>query len=391
MIEARESRPIFLDHHSTTPLDPRIAEVMIHWMTVAYGNPHSVDHVYGDEAARAVEQARAQVAALIHCAPRQVIFTSGATEAINCAIRGYIQAVLHRRDVVRIGLSPLEHSAVLETCRTMERLGFATLRWLPVDSCGRIALEDIEKLCIEGLDLLCVMAVNNEIGNIYPIREIGLIAARHEVPFFCDASQAAGKMPIDFERDQLSFLSLSAHKMYGPKGIGALVVNDTSMIQPILYGGGQEGGIRPGTINVPGVVGMGLACELRLKEMVFDETAIAAKRDHLRDLLMAQVTDIRFNGDLEHKLAGNLHFSVRNIPNDAVIARTRRQLAISTGSACSSGSIEPSHVLRAINMDEDWIIGSLRVCIGKYNSDNDIEEAGSRICSTINAITHNLR
>jgi cysteine desulfurase len=377
---------IYLDNHATTPIDQRVLEHILPWMTSDFGNAHSRDHIMGEKSFNAVEVAREDVATLVGAEPNEVIFTSGATESINLAIIGFC---LRRQKIgsrIRIALPPTEHNAVIETCREMEHRGLASLRWIKVDYLGRIDVEDVETACREKVELLCVMGANNEIGNIYPIEIIGSIAAQYGTVFFCDGSQSVGKVPIDVGKCQISFLAVSAHKLYGPKGVGALVIRQLDLLSPIQFGGAQERGLRPGTLNVPGIVGLGFACHLRKAEMVTDEASIRDKRDRLQEILSQQIPNLQITGDLNNKLAGNLHVAVADVPNDAVIARVRNRLAISTGSACSSGAESPSHVLRAIEMKEDYIHGALRMCVGKFTTEQDIDEAADILCNAVRQI-----
>ncbi len=371
--------PIYLDYHSTTPVDPRIADRMLYYMTTAFGNASSTDHIYGDEAAKAVSEARRQVAELVGASSKEVFFTSGATESINLAIQGSIFKHLDNKSKPRIAISPLEHKAVLDTCFAIAKKGLAKLITLQVDSKGKLDLEHLEQVCKQGLSLLCVMAANNEIGNIYPVREIGEIAQKYNIPFLCDASQAAGKIPIDFERWGITYMAISGHKFYAPKGIGALIVRRGHHLEPIIFGGGHQKGLRSGTLNVPGIVGLGEACRLRQLEMEKDEQAIALLRDKFQKLLQEKIPNLVVNGDINSRLAGNLHISIPGIPNSAIIARVRHQIAISTGAACSSGVAAPSHVLRAMNLSEELIEGSLRIGLGKFTTEKEIEQSAEII------------
>ena len=381
---------IYLDYHATTPVDPRVADRVYHAMTEDFGNASSTDHEYGDRAAAAVKQAAQQVADLVGASPREIIWTSGATESINLAIQGSLPAplALSGRGVGgegkhRIALLPLEHKAVLDTCQALEKRGWAQLIYLQVDSKGRLDLEHLEQVCAEGLSLLCVMAANNEIGNIYPIQAIGQIAQRYHIPFLCDGSQAVGKIPIQFEAWGITYLAISAHKLYAPKGVGALVVRKGYHLEPSIFGGGHQKGMRSGTLNVPGIVGLGEACRLRSLERSEDERAIAIKRDHLQNLLIGKINNLVINGDLDNRLAGNLHISIPGIPNSAVVARIRHKLAISTGSACSSGVEAPSHVLQVLNLPEELIDGSLRIGIGKFTINEEIKTAATLLAEAV--------
>ncbi|ACB54580.1 aminotransferase, class V (plasmid) [Crocosphaera subtropica ATCC 51142] len=378
-------QPIYLDYHSTTPVDPRVAELMVYYLTTAFGNASSIDHTYGDEAEKAVYNARQAIAQLIKASPKDIIFTSGATESINLAIIGHIQAI-NSPKLPRIAVSPVEHKAVLDTIQMLAKKGQAELIYLKVDGFGRLDLENLENTCADGLSLLCVMAANNEIGNIYPIEKIGQIAHQYDIPFLCDASQAVGKIPINFNDWGITYLAISAHKLYGPKGVGALVVRKGYPLEPIIFGGGHQKGLRSGTLNVPGIVGLGEACRLRQLEMEQDEQQIARQRDRLQTLLQAQIPDLQVNGNINARLAGNLHISLPGIPNSAIIARVRHQLAISTGAACSSGVATPSHVLRALKLSDEMIEGALRIGVGKFTTDEDIEKAANILTVAVEKI-----
>jgi cysteine desulfurase len=288
-------KPIYLDYHATTPTDPRVANLMLYYMTEEFGNANSIDHEYGDRAETAVKQAAQQVADLIGSLPREIIWTSGATESINLAIQGSLSP--NPQKPHRIALLPLEHKAVLDTCQTLQKRGWAELIYLKIDSKGRLDLDHLEQVCVEGVSLLCVMAANNEIGNIYPIGAIGQIAQRHQIKFLCDASQAVGKIPIQFETWGITYLAISAHKLYGPKGVGALVARQGNPLEPLIFGGGHQKGMRSGTLNVPGIVGLGEACRWRSLEMEEDERSNAAKRDTLQKLLQEKIPNSVVNGD----------------------------------------------------------------------------------------------
>ena len=379
-----KQRPIYFDYHATTPMDPRVVERMLYYMTEAFGNASSTDHTFGDEAEEAVTTSAQQVANLVGTSPRNVIFTSGATESINLALQGHCTAAGRKQHIT---VSPLEHKAVLDTCKALEEQGKAELHWLQVDRLGRMDLEHVKKACQSGADLLCIMAANNEIGNIYPIQKIAEIAAEYNTVFLCDATQAVGKISMKFDDWSITYLALSAHKIYGPKGCGALIVQTGAHLSPLIYGGGHQKGLRSGTLNVPGIVGLGEACRLRLEEMEYDEEVIRAKRDQLLWLLQAEIPDIICNGDTEARLAGNLHISIPNIPNSVIIAHIRQKLAISTGSACSSGIEAPSHVLKAIHLDDKCIEGALRISIGKFTTDQEIIEGAKIITDAIVSIS----
>ncbi|NEP12845.1 MAG: cysteine desulfurase [Symploca sp. SIO2C1] len=382
--QSSKPRPIYLDYHSTTPVDRRVADRIYYYMTEEFGNASSVDHSWGDRAEEAVKQAAKQVAELVGAHKREILWTSGATESINLAIQGSLSA--NPEKLHRIALLPLEHKAVLDTCHILQKRGWAELIYLQVDSRGRLNLNHLEQVCAEGLSLICVMAANNEIGNIYPIQEIAQIAQRYGIPFLCDASQAVGKIPINFEDWGITYLAISTHKLYGPKGSGALVLRKGHHLEPIIFGGAHQQRIRSGTLNIPGIVGLGEACRLRQLEMAEDEKAIASKRDKLQSLLLDTIPDLIINGDTTSRLAGNLHISIPDIPNSAVIARVRSQLAISTGSACSSGIETPSHVLQALNLTSEVIEGALRIGLGKFTTDEEIDKAAEILSTAVSNI-----
>ena len=374
---------IYLDYHSTTPVDMRVANQMLYYMTAAFGNASSIDHPFGDRAEEAVSQAAIHIAKLIGSSPKEVIFTSGATESINLAIQGSISNAASSQIKHRIAVLPVEHKAVLDTCDALAKKGLAEIVSIRVDSQGRLDLEHLEQVCANKLSLLCVMAANNEVGNIYPLEKIGQIAQKYDIAFLCDASQAVGKIPINFEEWGITYLAISAHKLYGPKGSGALVVKKGHHLNPIIFGGGHQKGIRSGTLNVPGIVGLGEACRLRQLEMAEDERAGATKRDRLQSLLLDKIPGLIVNGDTTSRLAGNLHISIPDVPNSAIIARVRSKLAISTGAACSSGVETPSHVLQALGLPANLIEGALRIGIGKFTTDEEIDRAAEILSSAV--------
>lgn len=377
---------IYLDYHATTPVDNRVASQVLHAMTTAFGNASSTDHEIGDNAESSVRKATQDIANLIQASPREIIFTSGATESINLAIQGTISRVQESGAKPHIAISAIEHKAVLDTCYALEAQDKIELSILAVDTQARLDFFQLETICASGIHLLCVMAAGNEVGNIYPIEKISAIAQKHNVPFLCDATQAVGKIPIRFHDWGITMLALSAHKIYGPKGVGALVVQKGYQLEPILYGGGQQNGLRPGTLNVPGIVGLGEACRLRQLEMDEDERVIASKRDNLQTQLLKSIPGLVINGDIHNRLAGNLHIAIPGIPNSAVIARVRHKLAISTGSACTSGVEAPSHVLTAMGLPEDVIEGSFRIGLGKFTTDEEVEAAAKILTTEIKAI-----
>lgn len=370
--------PIYMDYHSTTPVDPRVRDKMMPYLLDAFGNASSADHDFGREAEWAVREARQQVAKLVNASPLSVYFTSGTTESINLALQGYVRKH-YAGTPLKVATLPLEHKAVLDTWDYLESRGWVELKRLSVNRQGQVDLNEIRELCAQGLSLLTVMGANNEIGTIYPVQEIAAIAQEHGVVYFCDASQYAGKIPVDFKGWGIGFLALTGHKMYGPKGTGALLIRKDVVIEPLLYGGGQQKRVRPGTLNVPGIVGLGEACRLRLEEMEADEARTAQLRDRLQGILKGAIPELQINGDLSARLAGNLHVSIPGIPNDALVAHFRNVLAISTGSACSSARGDGSHVTRSIGLPCNELQGCLRLGLGKDTTAEQIERAAELI------------
>lgn len=375
--------PIFLDNHSTTPVDPRVAAVVMNSFINDFGNASSVDHIFGDVAAQAVEDAKNEVLRLVNTISSKVVFTSGATEALNLVLQD--QTAIDGRKPV-IAVTPLEHPSILLTCDELVRRNLIDLVFFEVDRHGRMDLGNVEHVLQGRVDLACIMAANNEIGTINPMEEIAQVCHKYGAKILCDATQAAGKVPIDFDKWQLTYLVISAHKMYGPKGVGALITNRKSLPRPLFWGGEHQAKVRPGTLNVPGIVGLGEACRLRRSEMTSDEQAVGRRRDCLQKMLTDTISGVIVNGDPSCRLAGNLHVSIPGIVNDAVIARIRDRVAISTGSACSSGDERASHVLRALKLT-DWALeGALRIGVGKFNTDVDIQRAGTILVEEITKV-----
>jgi cysteine desulfurase len=374
---------IYLDNASTTRVDERIVPLINEFMTGSYGNSNSVDHDLGTAADRAVWEAKEKIGRLVGCNPQRIIFTSGSTEGINTVLLGF-QSFKNRK--INIGVSRLEHKAVLATCEYLEGKGLASLVWLDSDANGNIDLKTFERRILDHkLDLLVVMAVNNEIGLINPLEEIASIAKRNSVPLFSDATQGVGKIPVDFRGLDLDFLVFSSHKIYGPKGVGALVVKDKNTLNPLIHGGGQQNNLRSGTMNVPGVVGFGEACRLRFEEMAEDETRIGALKDKLKKLIESAEINVVLLGSAT-KAAGFLPVSFPGIPNKAIISRLRNRIAISTGAACSSGVEAPSHVLTAMKLPTPVVEGFLRISLGKFNTDLEISSFAELLISTVKDI-----
>lgn len=382
------STTVYLDHHATTPADARVAAIVAHALVAGFGNPSSRDHAIGDRAAAAVDQAAREVAALVGASASEVVFTSGATEALNLALQGAVAALGPGR--ARLVVSPTEHPAVLETCRWLARAGLAEVRFLRVNAVGHVDLDEVEAACRDGADLLAVMAANNEIGTLAPVEALAAIAERHGTQFVCDAAQAAGHVPLDVGAWGVTMLAMSGHKLYGPPGAGALVVARGTRLEPRIHGGAQQRGLRPGTLNMPGIAGFGEACRLRRLEMEADEAAIATRRDALQQLLQAALPELSVQGDPQRRLAGNLHVALPDLPNDAVIARIRDRLAISTGAACSSGAPAPSHVLAAIGLPLNRQDGAFRFGLGRATTVADIAAATAIFTEAVTAVRRAL-
>ncbi len=369
---------VYLDHHATTPCDPRAVEAMLPHFREAYGNPSSSVHAAGREAADAVDVARAQVAGLIGAYEGEIVFTGGATEANNLAILGLVRGASVGRN--RIVTSAIEHKAVLGPCLELEKLGFEVII-LAVDGLGRVDLDAAKEAITENTLLVSVQAASNEIGTIQPVAEMSRLAHDCGALFHCDAAQAVGKVPVDVEEWDVDLLSISAHKFYGPKGVGALYVRGGPYalpIAPLMIGGGQERGLRAGTLNVPGIVGFGTACEVYEQLMPEEAIRIAALRDHLEGGLLEAVPSIKRNGDLENRLPGNSSLTFLGIDAESLILNTL-DLAISSGSACTSGAPEPSHVLLAMGLDRIETRQTIRVGVGRFTTEEDISQATSSI------------
>ncbi len=368
----------YLDNLATTPMDPRVLKAMWPYFTTHFGNPSSRTHAFGWSAAAAVDRARAQVAELIGATPREIVLTSGATEANNLAIKGVAEANRDRGD--HLVTCVTEHRAVLDVFGSLERRGFRVTR-LPVDGSGSVDLERLEEVLAEQPILLSLMAANNEIGTLAPLEEIGRLVSASGVIWHCDAAQAAGKVPIDVSELPVDLLSLSAHKLYGPKGQGALFVRRRRpplRLEPLVEGGGQERGLRSGTLNVPGIVGLGEACRLCAEEMSSDAVRMASLRDDLESRLLAHLPgQLRLNGSSRPRLPGALSVSFSGVHGTDLLLALR-DLAVSSGSACTSGSGEPSHVLKAIGCDDATAAATLRFGLGRFNEAADIEYAARR-------------
>ncbi len=384
--------PIYMDNQATTRIDPRVLEAMLPYLTDIYGNAASRSHPFGWAAEQAVETARGQIAALIGATPKEIVFTSGATESNNLAIKGVVEAAraADPQRPIHVITQATEHKAVLDPCAWLAKQGCRTTI-LPVDSEGRIHLDDLRRAIDDEKPLLVsVMAANNEIGTVQPIEEIGSLCRENGVLFHTDAAQAVGKLPIDVTRSAIDLLSISGHKIYGPKGVGVLCVRRRGApriaLAEQMQGGGHEWGLRSGTLNVPGIVGLGKACELAAEEMASEALRLATLRDRLQDKLLAGLDHVRVNGSRKHRLPGNLNMTFAHVDSESLMMGLR-DVALSSGSACTSASIQPSHVLRALGLSEETAHSSLRFGLGRFNTEEEVDFVAERLID----IVHKLR
>jgi len=366
--------PIYLDNNATTPCDPRVVDAMLPYFTEKFGNAASRTHAFGWEGEEAVAQAREQVARLIGAEPREIVFTSGATEADNLAIKGVFEMYSGKGN--HIITVATEHKAVLDTCHHIEKLG-GQITYLPVNQEGLIDLGELEAAIRPTTVLIAIMYANNEIGVIQPIREISRIARKHGVLFFVDGAQAVGKVPVNVNDDGIDLLAMSAHKLYGPKGIGALYVRRRDprvRLTAQMDGGGHERGMRSGTLNVPAIAGFGKACEICGQEMGAEAVRINALRDRLEAGLL-QLEKTYINGSRQHRLPGTTNLSFRGVPSEGLLTMINKDIALSSGSACTSASLEPSYVLKALGLDDDLAHSSLRFGVGRFTTENEVDYA----------------
>ncbi len=377
--------PIYMDNHATTPVDPRVVQAMLPYFGEKFGNAASRNHSFGWAAEEAVENARGQIARLINATPKEVIFTSGATESDNLAIKG--AAEMYREKGNHIITQVTEHKAVLDTCKRLEKYGFE-VTYLPVEKDGRINLDDLRRAITPKTILITMMYANNEIGVLQPVEEIGKIAKEKGVFFHVDGVQAVGKVPVDMQKDNIDLLSISAHKFYGPKGVGALYVrrrNPRVQLSAIIDGGGHERGMRSGTLNVPGIVGFGKAAELASNEMAAQSERLRRLRDRLKDGLFSQLDEVYINGSVIHRLPHNLNVSFAFVEGESLLMGIN-DIAVSSGSACTSATLEPSYVLKALGVGEDLAHTSIRFGLGRFNTEEEVDYVASRVVETVNRL-----
>ena len=374
--------PIYMDNHATTPVDPRVVDAMLPYFTEKFGNAASRNHSFGWAGEEAVENARAQVASLIGATPKEIIFTSGATESDNLMIKGV--AEMYREKGNHIITQAIEHKAVLDTCKRLEKYGYE-VTYLPVQRDGRVDPEDVRKAITPKTILITIMYANNEIGIINPMTEIGKIAKEHGIIFAVDGVQAVGKIPVDVQKDNIDLLSISAHKIYGPKGVGALYVrrrNPRVQLSAIIDGGGHERGMRSGTLNVTGIIGLGKACELAQQEMPEESKRLRALRDRLKAGLEAKLDEVYINGSLEHRLPNNLNMSFAYVEGESLLMGIN-DVAVSSGSACTSATLEPSYVLKALGVGEDLAHTSIRFGLGRFNTEEEVDYVTDKMVQVV--------
>jgi cysteine desulfurase len=377
--------PIYFDNHSTSPMDPRVLEAMLPYFTDHFGNAASRNHKYGWEAEEAVELARKQIADLIGASPKEIVFTSGATESNNLAIKGAAHMYREKGDHVITAVT--EHKAVIDTCKRLEKEGFK-VTYLPVKKDGLIDLDQLRAAITPTTTLITIMAANNEIGVLQPIDEIGAIAKEKGILFHTDAVQAVGKVPFDVNASNVHLASLTAHKIYGPKGVGALYVrrrNPRVLLTPLIDGGGHERGMRSGTLNVPGIVGFGKAAEICRLEMAGESARIRALRDRLNQKLHDGLDELYINGSMEHRLPGNLNISFAYVEGESLLMGIN-DVAVSSGSACTSASLEPSYVLKALGAGDELAHSSIRFGLGRFNTEEEVDYVVAKLVSVVSKL-----
>ncbi|MDW8378054.1 MAG: IscS subfamily cysteine desulfurase [Bryobacterales bacterium] len=374
--------PIYMDYHATTPMDPRVLDAMMPYFTEKFGNAASRNHSFGWEAEEAVEKARKQVADLIGATPKEIIFTSGATESNNLAIKGVAEMYAERGN--HIITAATEHKATLDTCKRLEKHGYR-VTYLPVQPTGLIDLDQLRQAITDKTILISIMYANNEIGVVQNIREIGRLAKEKGVLFHTDAVQAVGKIPVNVIQDNIDLLSLSGHKIYGPKGVGALYVrrkNPRVQLTAQMDGGGHERGMRSGTLNVPGIVGLGEACAICQKEMPEESARLRELRDRLKDRLLANLDEVYINGTMESRLPHNLNMSFAFVEGESLLMGIN-DVAVSSGSACTSATLEPSYVLKALGAGDDLAHSSIRFGLGRFTTEEEVDYVANKVIEVV--------
>jgi len=374
--------PIYMDNHATTPVDPRVFKAMTPYLTNVFGNAASRNHSFGWEAEEAVDRARKQVADLIGATPKEIVFTSGATESDNLALKGVAQMYAEKGN--HIITAATEHKAILDTCKRLEKEGYR-VTYLPVQQNGLVDVDQLKAAITDKTILISVMHANNEIGVLQPVREIGRIAHENGVLFHSDGTQAVGKVPVNVLADNIDLLSISAHKMYGPKGVGALYVrrrNPRVQLTAQMDGGGHERGMRSGTLNVPGIVGLGEACGIAQTEMAEEAKRLSYLRDKLKDRLLASLDEVYINGTMEHRLPNNLNISFAYVEGESLLMGIN-DVAVSSGSACTSATLEPSYVLKALGAGDDLAHSSIRFGLGRFNTEEEVDYVAEKVIDVV--------
>lgn len=374
--------PIYMDNHATTRTDPRVVEAMLPYFTETFGNAASRNHAFGWAAEEGVENARAIIAKAINADPKEIVFTSGSTEANNLAIKGIAEMYAEKGNHIITCVT--EHKAVIDPCKKLERQGF-NVTWLPVQKNGLIDLNQLKDALTDKTILVSIMHANNEIGVLQPIDEIGKMCEERGITFHTDATQSVGKVPVDVQKQNVHLLSLSAHKLYGPKGVGILYVRRRKprvRVTPILDGGGHERGMRSGTLNVTGIVGMGKALELCMEEMATESERLRGLRDYLRNKLMSNMTDVYENGDPVHKLPHSLNISFAFVEGESLLMGIH-DVAVSSGSACTSASLEPSYVLKSLGLGDELAHSSIRFGLGRFNTKEEVDYVADKLIGTV--------
>jgi len=374
--------PIYMDNHATTPMDPRVLEEMLPYFMEKFGNAASRNHSFGWTAEEGTETARERIAKLVGATTKEIIFTSGATESDNLAIKGV--AEMYREKGNHIITAVTEHKAVLDTCKRLEKYGYR-VTYLPVQKDGLVDLDDLKRSMDDKTILVTIMFANNEIGVLQPVTEIGKLCRERGVIFHTDATQAVGKVPVDVIKQNIDLASISAHKMYGPKGVGALYVrrkNPRVQVSAIIDGGGHERGMRSGTLNVPGIVGLGKACAIAMEDLPHESLRLAGLRDRLHDRITSRLDEVYLNGSMEHRLPGNLNISFAYVEGESLLMGIN-DVAVSSGSACTSATLEPSYVLKALGTGDDLAHSSIRFGIGRFNTEAEVDYVADRVCETV--------
>ena len=379
-----ERDPIYMDNQATTPVDPRVIEAMVPFLGEIYGNAASRNHAFGWAAEEAVDRGRSQIADLVGARPKEIIFTSGATESDNLAIKGVAEFYADKGNHIITAVT--EHKAVLDTCQALEREDLAEVTYLPVDQYGRVDVDDVKKAIRDNTILISLMYANNEIGTLHPIREIGKLAKERGILFHCDATQGVGKIPVNVDEDGIDLMSMSAHKMYGPKGCGALYVRSRGprvRLRAQMHGGGHERGMRSGTLNVAGIVGFGKACELCGQELEAEAGRLMSLRQRLYTGLTENLEEVYLNGHPTERIPGNLNLSFSYVEGESFLMGLNREIALSSGSACTSATLEPSYVLKALGVGEELAHTSIRFGLGRFNTEEDVDYVVRRVSEVV--------